>query len=101
MSAAEHGLLTLTTDFGVRDGYVAALKGSILSRAPALRLVDVTHEIEPGAIASAAFVLGQAAAHFPGARSTWPSWTRGSGPAAARSPARSGPTATWPQTTGS
>ncbi len=65
MSAAEHGLLTLTTDFGVRDGYVAALKGSILARAPALRLVDVTHEIEPGAIASAAFVLGQAAPHFP------------------------------------
>ena len=57
--------ITLTTDFGTRDGYVAALKGSVLRRAPDALLIDVSHEIEPGAIASGAFVLSQAAPHFP------------------------------------
>lgn len=58
-------IVTLTTDFGLADGYVAAMKGVLLSRCPAARLVDVSHEIAPGAIAAAAFVLGQAAFHFP------------------------------------
>jgi S-adenosylmethionine hydrolase len=58
-------LITLTTDFGLRDAYVAAMKGAILSRAPEVRIIDVTHEIPPGEIASAAFVLRQAAAFFP------------------------------------
>lgn len=59
------GIVTLTTDFGLRDGYVAAMKGAMLARAPELRLVDVTHEVAPGAIALASFVLEQAAPHFP------------------------------------
>jgi S-adenosylmethionine hydrolase len=58
-------LITLTTDFGLRDGYVAAMKGAILSRAPAVLLVDVTHEIPPGAIGAAAYVLRQATGYFP------------------------------------
>jgi S-adenosylmethionine hydrolase len=57
--------ITLLTDFGLRDGYVAAVKGVLLSRCPEARLVDVSHEIRPGAIATAAFVLGQAAPYFP------------------------------------
>ncbi|MEE9282436.1 MAG: SAM-dependent chlorinase/fluorinase [Myxococcota bacterium] len=57
--------VTLLSDFGTRDGYVAALKGSLLRRAPDARLIDVTHEIAPGEIASGAFVLAQAAPHFP------------------------------------
>ena len=59
------GLVTLLTDFGVRDGYVAALKGALLARAPDLRIVDVAHEIAPGDVAAAAFVLTQAAPGFP------------------------------------
>lgn len=58
-------LITLTTDFGLRDAYVAVMKGAILSRAPEVRIVDVTHEIPPGDIASAAYVLRQAAGFFP------------------------------------
>lgn len=57
--------VTLLTDFGLRDGYVAAVKGVLLSRCPEVRLVDVSHEIPPGAIATAAFVLGQAVPYFP------------------------------------
>ncbi len=58
-------LITLTTDFGLRDGYVAAMKGAILSCSPGLVLIDVTHEIPPGEIAAAACVLRQATSFFP------------------------------------
>lgn len=58
-------LVTLTTDFGVRDGYVAAMKGAMLCVAPSLRLVDVTHEIPAQDVMAAGFVLRQAAPHFP------------------------------------
>ncbi len=58
-------IITLTTDFGYTDGYVGALKGVILSIAPQVMLVDITHSIEPQAIAQAAYVLQQAVPHFP------------------------------------
>lgn len=58
-------IVTLTTDFGLRDGYVAALKGAILQAAPGACLVDVSHEIAPQDVMEAAFVLAQAAPHFP------------------------------------
>ena len=57
--------ITLTTDFGVQDGYVAAMKGVLLSRAPGVRLIDVSHAIPPGDIDAAAHVLRQAAPQFP------------------------------------
>ncbi len=58
-------IVTLLTDFGLRDGYVGAVKGVILSRCPAARLVDLSHEIAPGDIGAAAYVLGQSASYFP------------------------------------
>ena len=58
-------IITLTTDFGQRDGYVAAMKGVILSRAPAARLVDISHNIAPFDVMEAAFVLRQATPHYP------------------------------------
>ena len=58
-------ILTLTTDFGTRDTYVAAMKGVILSRCPDVRLVDVTHQVAPQEVMEAAFVLRGAAEHFP------------------------------------
>jgi S-adenosylmethionine hydrolase len=57
--------LTLTTDFGTQDAYVAAMKGVILERCPEAHLVDVTHEIAPQDVMEAAFVLRQAAPFFP------------------------------------
>ena len=57
--------LTLTTDFGLRDAYVAAMKGVILGIAPDVRLVDLTHEIGAQDIMETAFFLKNAAFHFP------------------------------------
>ncbi|MFO7586610.1 MAG: SAM-dependent chlorinase/fluorinase [Gemmatimonadota bacterium] len=59
------GILTLTTDFGTSDGYVAEMKGVVLSRAPGTVLVDVTHEIAPGDVEEAARVLGRIWDRFP------------------------------------
>ena len=58
-------IVTLTTDFGLRDGYVAAMKGAMLSAAPDVRLVDVTHEVPAQDVMAAAFTLRQAVPHFP------------------------------------
>lgn len=58
-------LLTLTTDFGLDDGYVAAMKGVILGIAPTLRTVDISHGITPHDVMEAAFVLRQAVPFFP------------------------------------
>src|SRR5688572_844364 len=58
-------IVTLTTDFGDRDGYVGAMKGVILSRAPGVVLVDITHAVPPHDIAAAANALADAAPFFP------------------------------------
>ena len=52
------GLVTLTTDYGGRDGFTGALKGVLLSAAPDLRIVDLVHELTPhDALAGAVAVL--------------------------------------------
>lgn len=58
-------IITLLTDFGERDGYVAAMKGVILNIAPTATLVDITHEIGPQDIKDAAFVIDSAFSYFP------------------------------------
>jgi S-adenosylmethionine hydrolase len=58
-------LLTLLTDFGTRDAYVAAVKGTVLRRAPGTTIVDITHEVAPGDVEEAAFLLAAAAPSFP------------------------------------
>ncbi len=65
MSPTPHVIVTLTTDFGLRDGYVAAMKGAMLDVEPALTLVDVSHEVPPQDVMAAGFVLRQSAPHFP------------------------------------
>jgi S-adenosyl-L-methionine hydrolase (adenosine-forming) len=58
-------VVTLLTDFGERDGYVGILKGVVLKFAPTARLVDLSHEIPPQEIPSAALVLESAVRFFP------------------------------------
>ena len=58
-------IVTLITDFGTRDGYVGEMKGVLLERCPTASLVDVTHDIEPGDIPGAAWVLGRVWGRFP------------------------------------
>ncbi|HEY2992414.1 MAG TPA: SAM-dependent chlorinase/fluorinase [Methylomirabilota bacterium] len=63
------GIVTLTTDFGLRDAYVAEMKGVMLGIAEAarrpLQLVDVTHEVERHDITEGALALEAAAPFFP------------------------------------
>lgn len=60
-----NGVVTLLTDFGLGDAYVAAVKGAVLSVAPSARLVDVTHLVPPQDVHHGAFLLGQAWRAFP------------------------------------
>jgi S-adenosyl-L-methionine hydrolase (adenosine-forming) len=59
------GLVTLLTDFGTADYFVAAMKGVILARDRGIVLVDVTHEIPPQDVRAAAFTLLATHAEFP------------------------------------
>jgi hypothetical protein len=61
-------IITLTTDFGTADGYVGAMKGVIARIAgshPAPVVVDLAHDIPPGDIAHAAWVVATATTEFP------------------------------------
>jgi S-adenosylmethionine hydrolase len=58
-------IVTLTTDFGARDAYVAAMKGVILSIADTVRLIDVSHEIAAHDVTEGALALEAAAPFFP------------------------------------
>ena len=58
-------IVTLLTDFGLTDHYVAAMKGVILAICPQVTLVDISHEIRPFAIPEAAYTLSQAWQTFP------------------------------------
>lgn len=58
-------IVTLITDFGTRDGYVGEMKGVLLERCPGATLVDVTHDIEPGDVEDAAWVLGRVWDRYP------------------------------------
>jgi S-adenosylmethionine hydrolase len=59
------GVLTLLTDFGYRDHYVAALKARLLHLAPALPVLDITHGVAPYDIAHAVHVLRAVFRDFP------------------------------------
>ncbi len=58
-------LVTLTTDFGTRDPYVASMKGVIRSLCPEAIVEDLTHEIAPQNVAEAALFIAAAASWFP------------------------------------
>jgi S-adenosylmethionine hydrolase len=58
-------IITLLTDFGTADSYVAEMKGMLLSSAPSAVLVDISHGVSPGDIRSAAYILGRTWHRFP------------------------------------
>lgn len=60
-----NGIITLTTDFGVEDAYVAIMKGVIMAIAPAARLIDYTHGVTPGNVIEAAYLLQSGYTYFP------------------------------------
>src|SRR6266487_4154835 len=57
--------ITLTTDYGLADGFPAAMHGVVARQAPWVRVLDVTHLVEPGDVAGGAAVLAQAVPHLP------------------------------------
>ncbi len=58
-------IITLTTDFGLTDGYVGTMKGVILSIGPTAIIVDISHDIAPQDVREAAYVLYAAYPYFP------------------------------------
>lgn len=58
-------IITLTTDFGLKDPYVAEMKAVILNISPNATIVDITHQIEKFNIRMSAYVLATAAPYFP------------------------------------
>jgi S-adenosylmethionine hydrolase len=58
-------ILTLTTDFGLKDGFVGTMKGVIWSICPDAQIADISHAIAPQNVLEGALVLGRAYAFFP------------------------------------
>lgn len=58
-------IITLLTDFGTSDSYVAEMKGRLLGLAPEATIVDITHDIAPGDVMAGAYVLRRAWPEFP------------------------------------
>lgn len=59
------GIITLTSDLGLRDHYVASVKAAILSQAPATSIVDISHNVRSFDINSAAFLIRNVWQQFP------------------------------------
>ncbi|PZM96656.1 MAG: hypothetical protein DIU79_04520 [Actinobacteria bacterium] len=62
---AGYAWISLTTDYGLSDGFVAACHGVIGRLAPAVRVLDVTHAVPPGDIRRGAAVLAQTIPYLP------------------------------------
>ncbi len=60
-----HPIITLLTDFGLNDHYVASMKGVIVGINPRCILVDISHQVAPQDVEEGAFVLAAAFASFP------------------------------------
>ncbi|MER3447324.1 MAG: hypothetical protein C4291_10995 [Candidatus Dadabacteria bacterium] len=58
-------IITLTTDFGIKDHYIGAMKGVILSINRDVSIVDITHQIPPQDISSGAFTIRNFYRYFP------------------------------------
>lgn len=58
-------VITLTTDFGLRDYYVSAMKAVMLNIVPDVRLVDISHEIPSQDIMAGSWILQNSAMLFP------------------------------------
>ncbi len=61
----EERIVTLLTDFGLRDSYVGALKGAMLSIAPHLKIIDIAHTVAQQDVMEAAYILKGYYREFP------------------------------------
>ncbi len=58
-------VISLTTDFGTREGYHAVMKGVIYGICPKAKIVDITHDIQPQNLFETAFILEINVFYFP------------------------------------
>ncbi len=58
-------IITLTTDYGLKDHFVGAIKGKILTEYPEAQIVDISHYIDPFNTAEASYIIGAAYLSFP------------------------------------
>ncbi|MCD0476601.1 SAM-dependent chlorinase/fluorinase [Flavobacterium sp. EDS] len=58
-------IITLTTDYGLKDHFVGALKGKILSEYSEATIVDISHDIDPFNATEASYIIGSSYFSFP------------------------------------
>lgn len=58
-------IITLTTDYGLKDHFVGALKGKILTEYAEAKIIDISHDIDPFNNAEASYIIGAAYMSFP------------------------------------
>lgn len=58
-------IITLTSDWGLRDYFMASFKGKILDRLPEVNIVDISHEVSPFNLMQASFIIRNTCFHFP------------------------------------
>ena len=58
-------IITLTTDYGLKDHFVGALKGKILSENSEAKIVDISHNIDPFNTVEASYIIGASYMSFP------------------------------------
>ncbi|MFY0689999.1 MAG: SAM-dependent chlorinase/fluorinase [Cyclobacteriaceae bacterium] len=58
-------VVTFMSDYGLKDHYVAAVKGVLMSHGPEIPIIDISHQITPFDLSHAAHVLSNAYKHFP------------------------------------
>lgn len=63
--SAARSIITLTTDFGLQDYYVSAMKAVMLGISPSSRFIDISHDIPPHDVMAAAWILNNSAFLYP------------------------------------
>ncbi len=58
-------IITLTSDWGLKDHYAAVIKGTIISQLPNATIIDISHEIDKFDIFQASFIIKSSYSHFP------------------------------------
>lgn len=58
-------IITLTSDYGLKDHFVGALKGKIISEYPEASIIDISHHIDPFNTVEASYIIGAAYSSFP------------------------------------
>lgn len=58
-------IITLTSDYGLKDHFVGALKGKLLTEFPEVSIIDISHDIDAFNIVEAAYIIGAAYKNFP------------------------------------